>query len=321
MIKAVSWSFLIEAFRRRWAAFFKMLACFILLAILYANLAMPRYEAVTLVAPTSNLLDQDNSTGLSGLSGSGIVSSLIGRNGEPPPGFSRFMNLVSSRSLAVKLLADEKVRENIYANEWDAQAHRWHRPTGFAAMISGAIKRLLGAPSWQPPDASEMATYVTDNLEFTNVTHSDLYRVSYRNKNPVFARYFLDVIYSSLDSELKAAFVARHSANLVYIDNVLEHGTNSVLQTAMTSLYVQEQRRLMLASSSLPFSADIIDPITVSDRPVTPNLPVVYGAAIFLAIVFGLLAVILLHASELGMIRLPLFRRGIGAGRPVTRLS
>lgn len=44
---------------------------------------------------------------------------------------------------------------------------------------------------------------------------------------------------------------------------------------------------MMLASSALPFSADMVDPPMAPAVPVDPNPVIVYGAALLLGLLFG----------------------------------
>jgi hypothetical protein len=293
MNEVFSWKRLFDAITERRKLFFGILAGCFLIAAIYTRIAPREYEAAAMVTPQMTSLVNTGNTSLSGLGG-GIVSSLLNGASTVPPSFDRFMNLVSSVSLADAVLRDDKIKEGLFPDQWDARNHKWHAPGGIGAKIKQGIRWSLGFPAWQPPDAGALAIYLGDNINFVNFTRSQIYQMTYRNKNRAFARYLLQVVSSQLDQRLKQHYINTEKEHIQYIDSVLQKETAAELRTAMAELYLQEQQRLMLASSGQPFSADFVDPVAVGDAPVTPRLPVVFGAAAFFGFCFAILGVLFL---------------------------
>lgn len=292
MIEHFSFSTIIRAAVRGYRIVALVIAAMVLLAALYMHVAPIKYEASMVIAPTSASLADDTNIGASAL-GSGLVSSLIGGTGQMPKTFSEFASLTSSNFLAQALLADDKIKQGIYSKEWDSEKKQWKKPGGVVAALKAMVRTTLGLPVWQPPTPQDLSRYLESEIQITDIPRSDLYRVSYQNKNPAFATFFIGSIYKVLDQDLKSRFVRRHSANIAYIDQVLTKTSSPDLRTGLATLYMQEQRRMMLASSDLPFAADMVDPPTPSTSPVSPNAAIVYGAAIFLGIILGILAAVL----------------------------
>ena len=294
MSEAFSWSMLFRAIQENFRLFAAVFLSVLVLAFFYARLATRQYEAVALVAPPMASLLATGSTGMSG--GAGLVSSLLGggSSGTEPESFDRFMKLVSSTALAEALLKDDRVKASLYPTQWDAAKREWHAPRSLGGRLSLAVKSLLGFPAWEPPDGRGLATYLGTHVSFTSAARSQVYQMAYRHSDKAFAAYLLRAVSQELDRRLRQDFVTRQRAHLLYIDKVLSQISSAELRAGMAELYVQEQRRLMLASSDQPFSADLIDPVSVGDKPVTPNLPVVFGGAVFLGFCLAVLAVLLL---------------------------
>jgi len=260
-----------------------------LIAILYVHSAAPQYEASMVIAPTSASLADDQVTSGIGLSG-GLSSLLGGGAGQMPRGFAELTNLTSANFLAATLLADDRVKQGVYPAIWDATERQWKPPSGVMNSLKGAIRKLLGMPGWHPPTPQDLSGYLAKNVLQTDVPETDLRRISYRNTDPAFATYLIGKIYTLLDQSLKSRSTKRHAANIAYINQAINKTTSTDLRSAIIALYAQEERRMMLSSSDLPFTADMIDPPTAGTTPVSPALPVVYGAAILLGLLFGVLA-------------------------------
>ena len=267
----------------RWRDVVTVFTVIVALGIAYLHLAQRQYTVSATLAPSDaelNIL-----TGVSGITELGSLSlGHIGLGlGSTDPKFSALLQQLTSGATAQSLLADDRVKAAIYDTTWDSQSRSFHPPSGFFYDLIQAAKAALGLNPWRAPTAADMQRYLSHNVVPKEIGISDLYSVSYSNKDPQFARYFLSRVLAISDNYLRQQKLARAKAYVGYLDQKLKTVTDVDQRQAILKLRLQQENFLMAASVSLPFSADINDPPIEPSRPSWPN-PLVVGVVI---LVFG----------------------------------
>jgi len=140
---------------------------------------------------------------------------------------------------------------------------------------------VLGLKPWHPPAAADMQRYLSHNVVTREIGISELYSVTYTNKDPEFARYFLSHVLAVSDNYLRERKLARAKAYVDYLDQRLKVVTGLDQRQALLKLRSQQENFLMAASVNLPFSADIDDPPITPSRPTWPNLLIIAVLDIF----------------------------------------
>lgn len=250
-------------------------AIIVALSIAYLHLAQKQYTVSATLAPSDAELNM-----LTGISGTGELGSLsLGRLGLGLGGgdakFSALLQQLTSGATAQALLADDRVKAAIYDTIWDARSRTFHPPSGFVGGLREFVKAALGIQPWRPPTAADMQRYLSHNVVTREIGISDLYAVTYANKNPEFARYFLSRVLAVSDSYLRVRKLARAKAYVGYLDQRLKSVTGLDQRQAILKLRSQQENFLMAASVNLPFSADIDDPPITPSRPTWPNLLII----------------------------------------------
>ncbi|HLY05343.1 MAG TPA: hypothetical protein VKR31_06320 [Rhizomicrobium sp.] len=245
------------------------------LSIAYLHAAQKQYTVSATLAPSDAELNI-----LTGISGAGDFGSLsLGRIGLGLGGgdskFSALLQQLTSGATAEVLLADDRVKAAIYDTIWDPRSRTFHPPSGVLGELRATAKAALGMNPWQPPTAADMQRYLSHNVVAREIGISDLYTVTYSNKDPEFARYFLSRVITISDRYLRERKLARAKAYVDYLDQRLKVVTGLDQRQALLKLRSQQENFLMAASVNLPFSADINDPPIAPSRPTWPNLLII----------------------------------------------
>lgn len=256
-------------------------AVIVALSVAYLHLAQRQYTVSATLAPSDaelNIL-----TGISSASDFGSLS--LGRLGLGFGGgdtkFSALLQQLTSGATAQALLADDRVKASIYDTIWDSRSRTFRPPSGFLGELREIAKAALGLKPWQPPTAADMQRYLSHNVVTREIGISDLYSVTYANKDPEFARYFLSRVLAVSDNYLRVRKLARAKAYVDYLDQRLKVVTGLDQRQALLRLRSQQENFLMAASVNLPFSADINDPPITPSRPTWPNLLIIAVLDVF----------------------------------------
>jgi len=256
-------------------------AVIVALSVGYLHVAQKQFTVSATLAPSDAELNI-----LTGISGAGDFGSLsLGRLGLGLGGgdtkFSALLQQLTSGATAQALLADDRVKAAIYDTTWDSRSRTFHPPSGFLGALREAAKAALGLKPWQPPAAADMQRYLSRTVVTREIGISELYSVTYTNKDPDFARYFLSRVLAISDNYLRERKLARAKAYVDYLDQRLRVVTGLDQRQALLKLRSQQENFLMAASVNLPFSADINDPPIAPSRPTWPNLLIIAALDIF----------------------------------------
>lgn len=269
--------------KARWRDVAAVFAVVVALAVAYLHLAQRQYAVSATLAPSDAELNM--LTGVSGVTELGSLS--LGRIGlglgSTDPKFSALLQQLTSGATAQELLADDRVKAAVYDTIWDPKSHRFHPPTGLVYGFVQIVKSALGLNPWHAPTAADMQRYLSHNVVPKEIGITGLYSVSYANKDPEFARYFLSRVLTISDDYLRERKLARAKAYVSYLDRKLKGVSDVDQRQAILKLRLQQENFLMAASVSLPFSADIDDPPITPSRPSWPN-PLIVGVIV---LVFG----------------------------------
>jgi hypothetical protein len=265
----------------RWRDVALCFAVIIALSIAYLHLSEKQYTVGATLAPSDAELNI-----LTGVSAAADLGSLsLGRLGLGIGGgntrFSALIQQLTSGATAQALLGDDRVKATIYETIWDPKSRSFHPPSGFLGGLRAAVKSALGLNPWHAPTAADMQRYLANNVVAREIGISDLYSVTYRNKDPEFARYFLLRVLAISDNYLRQQKLARARAYVDYLDLRLKFVTGLDQRQALLKLRSQQENFLMAASVNLPFSADIDDPPITPSRPTWPNLLIMAVLDIF----------------------------------------
>jgi hypothetical protein len=265
----------------RWRDGALSFAVIVALSVAYLHLAEKKYTVSATLAPAD--AEMSILTGIS--AGSDLGSLSLGRLGLGIGGgntkFSSLIQQLTSGATAQTLLGDDRVKAAIYHTTWDSRSRSFRPPPGILGGLREAAKAALGMKPWHPPTAADMQRYLSRNLVAREIGLSELYSVTYSNRDPEFARYFLSRDLAISDNYLRQQKLARARAYVAYLDQRLKLLASLDQRQALLKLRSQQENFLMAASVNLPFSGEIDDPPITPSRPTWPNVLIVAVLVIF----------------------------------------
>jgi hypothetical protein len=255
----------------RWMLGFFAIALSFFAGILYLHVATHKYTAELLVVPA----DQPDSSLPSSMAGLGSLVGLdISQNNLS---FTMYTDALATGQVAEAIGKNARIMRNIFANEWDEKAQAWREPAGPVRTLSQWGKELLGIPikSWSPPGPQQVREYISKRVKVSEEKRRPVIRITYENKDPHFAKYFLENVSSQADLFLREQSIARTSAYISYLEKRLMDVTIAEQRQSLAQLISSYEKSRMMSSSSASFAGDRFGEINISPRPTSPNLVLV----------------------------------------------
>ncbi|MGH1404849.1 MAG: hypothetical protein ACRBDL_11470 [Alphaproteobacteria bacterium] len=264
---------LFDVLRDIWRAKFYILffVC-ICMAMAFAFLSVARgfYRADLVISPAINLAQ---GTHMVGYRSEGSPAVSFGQ--ESTDAFSRFVQVYDGVSVATILLTDKKIRDGLT----DDLSFEFSKPQR----------------EWTPELLSE---YIERRVVIEPVHGTEMRRMFYLHPRKQFAAHFLSRIHLVADELIRARILRDVNARISYLEEALTKTNNPAHQRNFTALLLEQERVKMLVSlEGQPFSADIVEPASVSFKEKWPAPYLVYPVFIFVGILFGFVLYGLRHGT------------------------
>lgn len=256
------------------------------LAVTILHVTTPKYTVAYKITPTSTGNNGLSSGfgGLGGLAAAAGVSIGQGKSGATP--FELYVDILTSRAIAVRLADDPKIMRTAFADQWDQSASAWREPSGIGQSIVKTGKMILGYPQrrWQPPGAADLQRYLERNLviQLPGTRDPPITTISMEHRDPGFARHLMAQLDSNADTLVRREALDRATKYSAYLANRLPTATIAEVRSYLADALADQEKAVMTASSDASYAAQVVQPAASSLRPTTPNYPLV--------VVLGLLA-------------------------------
>ena len=238
---------------------------------LYLHAATYKYTAEIKVSPAQS--SKMGNARLSQLSGLASIAGVSLPQDAASMSFSLYLEGLKSLDVARELAKDPQVMHMIFAAEWDPSRQAYFEPRGPLTDVIRSTKSMLGVPNyvWQPPDAQQLQSYLSRNIQIIQNAKSPVVVLTYENKDPRFAANLLQKLHSAADNSLRGKARVRAEENVAFLNQELSQVTNIELRTSLASAQTEQVMQLMTASSSLAFAAEPFGKPIVSLRPTSPR--------------------------------------------------
>jgi hypothetical protein len=253
----------------------------------YLNLVDRKYS-VTMVL--KSVQEQGQTSGMAGLGG---IASLAGI--ELPSGsnmdFTSFPLLLQSRDVAEVMVHNEDLMRRVYVEEWDPVARTWRQPdrsaVGFA--LSYFISFITGnaVQDYLPPDAVRLSEFVFEEISASIDSQSNLLNVEVEAKDPELMREFLEGLVFATDQLLRQRFITEGTTALEFYKEQLFRAQSGEHREALAQLIVQEEQKLMLATRSNSYVAEVLLGPDISMNPTSPKSMMVLALSMILGLFAG----------------------------------
>ncbi len=195
----------------------------------------------------------------------------FGNGDETLSDFSRFIELLSSPTIAARLMIEPGILPHLFPERWDQATARWHTPGGVGGWLRAAVLGLAGREDWSEPDADIVSRQLRRMVVVQSLGTNPMRRLSYRDSDRAFAVILLQRLTSLADSHLREEAARRANAEIGFIRARLAAVQSADSRRALVELLGDQERVAMMIGVDLPFAADPIEPPTASAQADWPN--------------------------------------------------
>ena len=200
----------------------------------------------------------------------GTLAGLVGLNSGPVPKFTRFISSLYSTGVARIMDRKYDMICRAFSGSCDLRTHEWRRRKGFQPWWESKVADFGHLPD---PDrmrtAYDLAQYTKSQVQFSSDKSTHIVTMSIDSADPKFAAMFLKALVTSANDYIKAQDREVIQQYVKYLYAKLDTNTNVSQRDALSSLVLEQERRLMLTSVDVPYAAAIQDEpnISVSNAP------------------------------------------------------
>lgn len=293
----------IRVLREGWRLVSVTIAVFIFVGIFLVNTTTSTYTAKFVIGPAPVI--GGGATNVSGLGGmlGGFDLGMLGGTSETSD-FQYFLELVGSVGLANRLDAKSNMLQQYYAQQWNRDEQDWSKPKGLMFWSKELIKKSINLAAWLPPSTTRLAADLKEAVVISKDTKTNFSTMRFEHESPEFAEFLLSEIVQEADMMIRTIELERSQKFSSYLEERLGEASQLDIRQSLISLLSDEERKLMMLSSDLPYAIRVIDGPVVSEKPTSPRPKIVLPLMAFLGFVVGSVMAILLM--------------GIGQGRLFT---
>jgi hypothetical protein len=219
----------------------------------------PTYTVTIGVLPVDSSGDVFNadSGALSALAG------LVGMSGGPVPRFTRFVSSLYATNVAV--IMDKKYDMVCRTFNCDLKTHKWPKHDDFNTRIQRIIANIAHLPDPDSPrTAKDLAAYTKSNVNMTPDRTTHVLTISMDSRDPKSAVFFLKALVQATNDFIRQEDRSVIQPYVDYLNSKLSTNLNLAQRDALSSLLLDQERRLMLTSVDVPYAASIQDGPNVS---------------------------------------------------------
>lgn len=247
-----------------WGAKFYMIgfACvFFVFALLFTSFAQRYYRAEMLIMPAS-LMGGD--LGMSSSQGTEGTIQVQRESLQSDVAFTRFSYIYDGVSVAGVLAKDE----NVLA----------------ALSFDRTFEFSKAKTDWT---AETLSDYLKQRVVLEPVSGTPLRRLIYLHPNKDFALAMVSRIHRIADEIIRARMLRDVKERIDYLNQSLTSTQNPEHRRSLVALLMEQERMKMLVSLDQSFSAAIVEPPSVSAKPVWPDPYFVYPVFILIGFFLG----------------------------------
>jgi len=232
-----------------------------LVGIAASYLFTPVFKADALLVPSDEVLGLNQNSIAGGLGG---LASLVGLGGMGNRA-NESLAVLKSRALTSAYIQANDLLPIIFYDRWDSNAHKWKSdkkdkvPTledGYTAF-------------------DKSIRLVVENRK------TGLINVSVTWRDPKLAKQWVDGLVNSANDLLRREAIERSTANLEYLQKVLDKTAVVTMRDTIGKLVESELKKQMMATGNKDYAFRIVDPAVIPEHKVAPKRSIfaVFGAA------------------------------------------
>jgi len=243
----------------------------------------PTYNVTIGLLPTEAANDISLGGGGDALS---ALAGLVGMGGGPVPKFNRFVSALHSTNVAKIMDRQYDMVCRTFDSVCDRKTRRWKKQTGFEVWTERVMSQIAHLPDPDSPrTAKDLAGYTEANVFLTPDRTTHILTLSMESRNPKFATFYLQTLVQATNDFIRQEDRATITPYVDYLNQKLSTSLNVAQRDALSNILLDQERRLMLSSVSVPYAASIQDGPNVNISNKARRMLAVDG---FLGLVLGL---------------------------------
>lgn len=190
----------------------------------------------------------------------GALAGLMGMSGGTVPKFTRFVSSLFASNVAK--IMDEKYDMvcRAYEGACDLKTHKWKKNNDFDTRVSRIVANIAHLPDPDSPrTVKDLATYTASNVTISSDRTTRILTLSMDARDPKFAIFFLTRLVQATNDFIRQEDRAAIQPYVAYLNSKLAANLNLTQRDALSSLLLDQERRMMLTSVNVPYAATIQD--------------------------------------------------------------
>lgn len=244
-----------------------------------AFLLPPRYDAVVLMMPVSDMEASDRAGAGSSAGAIGGLASLAGLSAGGSSLKSEALAMLESEILTDRFIEENKLLPILYDKQWDSVRKQWKTQDPKRVPTLWKANRLFKG-----------LRTVVDNPRTGLITLT----ISWRD--PQQAANWANQIVAMTNEYIRNKTVDEAERSITFLEDQGRHSTIVTMQEAIANLTESQLRKVMLARTREQYALKVLDPATVPERQAFPR-PVLWIGSAFIGGLFLAVLFVLLRAS------------------------
>ena len=247
-------------------------------------------ERTYTITLTAKPVQADEGPSLGGFSGLASLAGISLPSGSSSD-FLSFPLMMAAPEVTVRLVDDPVIMQRLFATEWDAQASIWRAPERSAAGTAvRALKQVLTGdlpPDYRKPDAQRLVEAFEEILSTSLDSKSGLLKIVVTHADPEFGQYLALEVFKATDAHFRDSFLTTGANSVEFYKTQLARARAAEHREALARVIASEEQKLMLATRSSYFVADILTGPTASLGPTAPRASMVLALSLVLGLIAG----------------------------------
>ncbi len=212
------------------------------------------------VIPVENVLSTSNASGDTSISS--IFGFSLPNVNSSENDFLLYKELLKSRSVSKELSKDKEFMTTFYSSKWDNIGKKWIKSEpNFTHKMINFVKSFIGLPiiTLGEPNEFTIFEYITDNVKISTDKKTNITLISIESTRPLMSALMLNRLHAAADRILKNKSIQRTDAHIEFLTKRLSKTLQFDQKQSLIIALADEQKKRMMASSSLPYIAEPFD--------------------------------------------------------------
>jgi hypothetical protein len=215
----------------------------------------------------------------------GAFAGLLGMGGGPVPKFTRFVSSLNATNVAIIMDKKYDMVCRTYAGSCDRKTHKWKKNNDFDTKIQRIVANVAHLPDPDSPrTAKDLASYTASNVTFMSDRTTHILTLTMNSRDPKFAVFFLKTLVQATNDFIRQEDRSVIQPYVDYLNGKLAGNLNLTQHDALSSILLEQERRLMLTSVDVPYAASIQDGPNIS---IANNAKRMLAVDAFLGLIVG----------------------------------